>query len=405
MADQDPAQYPSIDAARELIIARARGPLAVERVPVQETLDRVLAEDVHAAGDVPPFDASAMDGYAVHAGAAERTLRVIGEARAGAPFGSTCSTGEAVRISTGAAVPESVDAVIRQESVRVLAHDTIRTASECSPGENVRRAGEDMRAGTRVLISGMRMTPSAIGVAVSAGAASLLVARRPRVRVVCTGDELREPGTPLGAGEIHNSNGPMLATLCARRGAVLAPTVIVGDDPLATADTLREALDSADVVIITGGVSVGPHDHVREILLDIGVTERMAGIAMQPGRPTWFGTRGPTLVFGLPGNPVSAVVTFALFAGPALSALQAASPAGHVSTARLGAAVSRRPNRERAVCVTLTLAAEGTVATPTGRFGSHLVSTLLEADALAIIPCGDGELAPGSTVNVEPLIT
>jgi molybdopterin molybdotransferase len=278
-----------------------------------------------------------------------------------------------------------------------------------APGQNIRPAGEVMRTGAPVLATGTRLGPAELAAAIAAGAGELRVGRRPSVRVLCTGDELREPGSPLASGEIHNSNGPMLVALAARCDAVTTPAEQLPDDRASTEAGLESALAAADVVIVSGGVSVGPHDQVKPALAELGVEERFWGVALQPGKPTWFGTREGKLVFGLPGNPVSAAVTFALFAAPALAALQgAAVPAittgsGAISTAVLGAAVRQNPRREQAIRVKLERGNGATIAVPNGPQGSHAVTSLLGADALALIPRGDGSLDAGIPVALARL--
>lgn len=400
MADK----LPTISEARRIVLESVGGPLGTERVAVDRAVGRVLAEDVLAQGDVPPFASSAMDGYAVNPGPTARRLRVIGESRAGSPFAGTVVGDQAVRISTGAAVPPGASAVIRQEDV-LAGDDAIETLADVAAGENVRAAGGDLRSGALVAGAGLVVSPNALGVVIGAGVATVTVAQRPRVGVLCTGDELRAPGGQLGPGEIHNSNGAMLTALATRCGAVTDPVVSVPDDREAIENALEAALRRCDVLVLTGGVSVGPHDHVRPALERIGVRQQLWGIALQPGKPTYFGSRGAQLVFGLPGNPVSAVVTFTLFARPALGALQGSRPqAEEPPTAVLAERVMRRADRERAVCVSLTLSSQATVATPTGVQESHLLSSLQGADALAIVPAGEGELPAGSAVELEPLI-
>jgi molybdopterin molybdotransferase len=389
------------EAHRFVLAATPR--LPAEQVALSDALDRVLAADVPALGDVPPFPCSAMDGYAVTAGPAARTLTVVGESRAGSPSGRRLDDGEAIRISTGAAVPAGATSVIRQEDVEE--HDSlIETAAAVAEGANIRNAGEDMRAGTVVLRAGTTLRTAELGAAVTSGAGVLTVARQARVAVLCTGDELRAPGERLGPGEIHNSNAPMLVTLAKRCGAATTPAERVRDDREVTESRIAAALERSDVVIVSGGVSVGPHDHVKPALAALGVSEVFWGVALQPGKPTWFGARDGTLVFGLPGNPVSAFVTFWLFARPAIAALQGAVPEREVEPdAQLAVSVMRNPAREQALRVRLERRNETTVAVPTGPQGSHLVSSLLGADALALIPCGEGELEAGSRVSLVAL--
>jgi molybdopterin molybdotransferase len=391
----------SIEQARTSVLDAVR-PLPTENVAVADGLGRVLAKDIIAAGDVPPFPCSAMDGYAVKAGPAYRSLTVVGESRAGSPADRRLATGEAIRVSTGAAVPEGAEAVIRQEDVEVEP-TAVRTLAETEAGENIRLPGEDLHAQETVLHAGTVMGTAELGAAVAAGGGKLVVARRPTVAIFSTGDELRAPGEPLGPGEIHNSNAPMLTALAVRAGAAGPAPERLPDDRERTEAGLRRALEHADVIVVSGGVSVGPHDHVRPALEALDVAERFWGVALQPGKPTWFGDRDGKLVFGLPGNPVSTVVTFTLFVRPALAALQGAAPGGRRGEARLGAAVKRNPGREQAVRVRLEDRDSSLSAVPNGPQGSHLVTSLLGADALAFIPAGEGELPPGTPVTVEYL--
>ncbi|MGO9961259.1 MAG: gephyrin-like molybdotransferase Glp [Solirubrobacteraceae bacterium] len=424
----------TVGEARDLVL-EAVHPLPCEEVELGEALGRVLATEIRAIADVPPFASSAMDGYAVVAGEAGRTLTVTGESRAGAPAAPAIAlaAGEAIRISTGAAIPPGATAVIPQELVcapsaggagarraaapaagggarraatRAAGDRTIRTEAAVTPGENIRLAGEDIRAHTTVLMAGTRLGAVELGAAAAAGAGSLLAARRPRVAVLCTGDELRSPGEPLGPGEIHNSNAPMLTALATRAGALAAPAERLPDDRAATEAGIATALAHSDVVVISGGVSVGPHDHVKSALAALGVNEIFWSVALQPGKPTWFGAPSEMtpLVFGLPGNPVSAVVTFSLFVAPALAALQGAEPPRPpCDEAVLAEAVARNPRRLRAVRVSLTHGPHGTTAHSTGSQESHILTSLIGADALAMIPQGQGQLDAGTTVTLQAL--
>jgi molybdopterin molybdotransferase len=392
----------TIQDARARVLKVARG-LPTEAVNVLDALDRVLAEDVLALGDVPAFPCSAMDGYAVLAGPAGRVLEVIGESRAGAPSDEVLADGQAIRISTGATVPTGATAVIRQEDT-VERDRSIETRAAVGAGANIRQAAEDMAAGTNVLQAGVTLGVAELGTAIAAGAGTVTVSRRPRVSVLSTGDELRAPGEQLGPGEIHNSNGPMLVALATRSGALVSPAARLRDDRDATEAALGQALGRSDVVIVSGGVSVGPHDHVKPALASLGVREEFWGVALQPGKPTWFGTIGEKLVFGLPGNPVSAVVTFSLFARPALAALLGArDDRTRSAEAVLAKNVRRNPRREQALRVRIEQRDGRTLAVPNGPQGSHIVTSLLGADALALIPAGDGEMEAGARVALEPL--
>ncbi len=397
-----PAALITIAEARERVL-RAAHPLGTERVAIDEAHDRVLAADVTAIGNVPPFPCSAMDGYAIVHGDAGRTLTVVGESRAGMPSAAALGDASAIRISTGGAIPAGATAVIPQENVEVR-DGTILTQTAVMAGDHVRDAGEDMRSGETVMRAGMTLGAAELGAAVAAGAAELSVYRRPRVQVLCTGDELRAPGEPLGPGEIHNSNAPMLDALAAAEGAIAGTARRLPDDRAATEAGLASALDAADVVIVSGGVSVGPHDHVKPALASLSVEEVFWRVALQPGKPTWFGRRGAVLVFGLPGNPVSAVVTFSLFVRPALAALQGRAEEHLLEPeAVLGVAIRRNPDREQAVRVRLVRRNGKLMALPNGPQGSHIVTSLLGADALAFVPAGEGELEAGAAVALERL--
>jgi molybdopterin molybdotransferase len=408
----------SIEEARRRVL-EAVTRLGDEDVPLDSALGRVLAEDVTSGIDVPPFDSSGMDGYALIAGP-EAELEVIGEARAGHPAEEAVRPGTAVRISTGAVIPEGADAVVPVERTTAVndpeghsihvdrdMRGKVRSSRvrvpETEPGANVRRAAEDISLGAVVLHEGVLLGPAELGVAASVGRATLRCARRPRAFVLITGDELTPPGEPLRPGGIYGSNGFALAAQVERAGGELAGRGTVADTPEGTRAALDEALGGADVVIVSGGVSVGPHDHVKDALRELGVEEHFWGVRLRPGKPTWFGTRGDTLAFGLPGNPVSAMVTFQLFARPALAALQGAQPDAARTTAALARPIARNPQRDQAVRVHLTHTHDGLVAEPTGAQGSHMLTSMLGADGLAMVLHGDGDLAAGERVEVELL--
>ncbi|MBX5440827.1 MAG: molybdopterin molybdotransferase MoeA [Solirubrobacteraceae bacterium] len=396
----------SIAQARELVRA-AVVPLEDEPVPVEAALGRVLAEDVAAAHDVAPFDSSAMDGFALRAERprtpAGTTLPIVGESRAGRPAERPVGPGEAVRISTGAMLPEGADAVLQIE-LADEAGGRVTLRDDVAPGRNVRRAGEDLRAGDVVLRAGTILGPAELGVAVGAGRAEVRCARPPRVAVVATGDELADPGEPLRPGQIHNTNATTLAALAMQHGARVFTVTGAPDTQEGTEEALAAALEEADLVLVSGGVSVGPHDHVKPALEALGVEQRFWRVALRPGKPTWFGVRDGVLVFGLPGNPVSSMVTFLLFARPALRALQHAPFDVERRAAVLTEPVERQPERDEAVRVALATGPDGTLrATPTGPQGSHVLSSMVGAAGLAIVEAGDGDLPAGAVVPVEPI--
>ena len=389
-----------IEEARRLVLA-AVAPLKGEDVVLEAALGRVLAEDIESQIDVPPFRSSAMDGYAVVAGPGGE-LRVRGESRAGRPAEGRVERGAAVRISTGALVPDGADAVVPIERVEETGGGAVRLPA-VRPGANVREAGEDVRVGDTVLRRGLVIGPAELGVAASLGLPALPCARRPRVVVLVTGDELAEPGEPLGPGAIYSSNGPALSAQVSRAGAALLRRETVRDTAEATHGALGRALEDADLVVVSGGVSVGPHDHVKPALRELGVEEHFWGVTLKPGKPTWFGTAGGRLVFGLPGNPVSAMVTFQLFARPAIAALQGADPAARRAEAVLDEPIPRSPQREQAVRCRLRARADGWHAAPTGPQGSHVLTSMLGAAALALVPAGEGQLGAGERVAIELL--
>jgi molybdopterin molybdotransferase len=389
-----------IAAARERVLAAVR-PLAGEPLPVVEALGRVLAEDVVSELAVPPFDSSAMDGFAVVAGSGGE-LPVVAESRAGHPASRPLGEGEAIAISTGAAVPEGATAVVPVE--RTEAANGRVTVPATEVGANIRRSGEDIAAGEVVLRAGARLGPAELGVAASVGRATLSCTRRPRVALLVTGDELTEPGEPLAPGGIYSSNGYALAAQIEQEGATLTTRERVADSAEATRAVLSRALGDADVVVVSGGVSVGPHDHVKDALAALGVEESFWGVSLRPGKPTWFGNTPDTLAFGLPGNPVSAMVTFQLFVRPALAALQGADLDGTRATAVLAQPIRRNPRREQAVRVRLEAGDGVWLASPTkDAQGSHVLTSMLGADALALIPPGEADAPAGERVEVELL--
>ena len=392
----------SIDEGRARVLDAVR-PLDVEDAALTEALDRVVARDIASPRDVPPFDNSAMDGFAVRAGPPAE-LEVVGESRAGRPSPAEVGQGEAIRISTGAALPAGATAVVPVERARALDDSGERVWVDAAEEDaNVRRAGEDVRAGDVVLRKGTVLGPAELGVAASIGCDVLPCARRPRVAVLVTGDELAEPGDPLGPGFIYSSNAFALGASVERSRATLVRRSTVRDDAVSTRAALERALEEADVVCVSGGVSVGPHDHVKPALRELGVAERFWGVALRPGKPTWFGSRDRALVFGLPGNPVSAMVTFQLFVRPALAALQGAPAAPTRVAAVLDDPVPLLPVREQAVRVRLSAHDGGWHAAVTGEQGSHMLTSMVGADGLALVAAGEGEAKPGTPVEVELL--
>jgi molybdopterin molybdotransferase len=297
--------------------------LGVERVSLDQAAGRVLAEDVRAVVPVPRHDYSAMDGYAVHsadlAGSDPWSLPVVGECRTGHPT-AAFRRGAAVRIFTGAAVPLGADAVVMQENTTADG-DAVVVRQAVRPGENIRRAGEDLGAGDLALVRGTRLRGFQLGLLATVDRSEVLVARAPRVGVLCTGDELRPPGSP-GAPGLAESNSVGLVALARGLGAQAAVAPLVADEPAATRRALEEAALAYDVVLTVGGVSVGDHDLVRPTLTELGAEMVFAKVAIRPGKPVLLARLGRSWILGLPGNPASALVTFAFLGAPLLRALQ-----------------------------------------------------------------------------------
>ena len=391
----------TMEEAQARILERVR-PLPSERVPLAAANGRVLAEDARAAVDLPPFASSAMDGFAVRAADVPGRLALVSEAAAGRPAGLEVRPGETIAISTGSLVPAGADAVVPVEYV--VHHDTeIEIPAGIDVGAHVRAAGGDARAGDVVAPAGTQLAPHHLGALAAAGVAEATCARRPRAAVVATGNELRPPGARLGPGEIYEANTVLLAAALEGAGAVVTTSAGVADDRAAHRDALARAL-VADLVVTTGGVSVGEHDLVRSIAAELGVEEVFWGVSVKPGKPLSFGVRGDTLVFGLPGNPVSTLVTFELFVRPAVLALQgAAEPVRPFLPGRLAAATRRNAERDELVRARVAVTADAVVLTPLRGQESHMIGRSAAAGALVFVPRGAGEVPAGETVGYLPL--
>jgi len=387
----------SIEEAQALVLARVSA-LAAEPVALEEAAGRVLAADARAAVDLPPFPSSAMDGFAVRAADAPGTLPVVARSAAGLPAGRALGDGEAIGISTGGVVPEGADAVIPIEYV--VEHDNnIEIAAPVEPGANVRPRGGDIRAGEVVCPAGTRLGAGQLGALAAAGLGGLTCARRPRVAVLTTGTELRRPGEPLGPGEVYEANGLMLAAALASAGASVERLPAVEDDHEAHRAAIAHGLE-ADMLVTSGGVSVGRHDLVRPVLAELGAEEVFWRVAVKPGKPISFSVRGGTLVFGLPGNPVSALVGFELFVRPAVLALQGATePLPRFQPGRLARAVRRSPGRDELVRARSEAGDGEVVLDPLDGQDSHMIASAAKADVLVFVPHGDGELAAGAAVR------
>ena len=394
-------QLLTLEAAQALMLERVR-PLDAERVRLEAAGGRVLAETATALVDLPPFPSSAMDGYALRSADTPGTLPVVARIAAGSPAGRPLAAGEAMGISTGGVVPDGADAVIQHESV-VERDNEVTISSNVVDGANIRPVGRDVAAGGAVIAAGTRLGAPQIGALAAAGVAEVVCARRPRAAVLTTGSELKAPGSPLGPGEVYEANGVMLAAQLEAEGAVVTRLAAVADDESAHRRAIEQGLEH-DVLVTSGGVSVGPHDLVRRVEAELGVEEVFWRVAVRPGKPVSFGIRGPALVFGLPGNPVSSLVGCELFVRPALRALQGASDPGlRFAAGRLAVSVTRNAGRDDLMRARSTVTDDGVVLTPVGGQESHMIVRAAEADALVLVSRGEGELPAGANVRYLPL--
>ena len=390
----------SVDEALARVLEQAH-PLPAEDVPLAQASGRTLAEDALAVIDLPRFPSSAMDGFALRAADTPGALPVVARVAAGRPAPRPLRSGEAMGIATGGVVPDGADAVVPIEHVTEQ-DGAVDVPVGVSSGANIRPLGADVRSGEPVLTTGSLLTPPRIAALAAAGVAEPRCSKLPRIAIVTTGTELRPPGEALADGEIYESNGVMLAALLERHGTVLGRET-VSDDEASHRHALAGGLD-ADVLVTSGGVSGGPHDLFSGILAELGAEEVFWGVAMRPGKPISFATRGGTLVFGLPGNPVSSLVGALLFVVPALRALQGASdPAPRFERGTLGSAARRNPHRDDYQRVRLELDEDRMLLLPIEGQESHMIVRAAAADALVHVPRGDGELAAGSDARYLPL--
>jgi molybdopterin molybdotransferase len=391
----------SIDEALELVL-RELEPLGPERVPLAEAAGRVAAAPALSAVDLPPFDRSAMDGYAVRAAdtAPGVALRLTGGVAAGEVATETLEPGSAARVSTGAAIPPGADTILQSE-LAAERDGTVTPERALEPGTHVRRRGEDLHAGDELATAGTVLTLPRISALASAGVGSVEVHRRPEVHLLVTGDELLPIGAPPEPGRIHESNGLMVRLLTSSTGAPLVDHGVVGDDREATRAAIADGL-AGDVLVVSGGVSVGPHDHVKASFEACGVEEVFWRVRIKPGKPIWFGRRGSTLVFGLPGNPLSTIVCFCVFIEPALRRLAGERDARpRLEAGRLTTAARASDGRTTFLTAALRPGADGVLeATPTERQGSHMTGALGESDGFAVAPEEAGELPAGAPVDV-----
>jgi len=361
-----------------------------------------LGEDLVALCDSPPFDNSAVDGYGRRESDLSATeLPLAGEIRAGDDGSLEVPPGHTVRIFTGAPVPRDIAAVSMQEDCEE-SDGVVRFAEQSESGSHIRCAGSDFATGDVLARKGTVMNPPLVGLALSAGLHQIKHLARPRVAIVTTGDELESPMTPLGPGKIYNSNEGAL-TDAVRSMSERARTWQSPDDPERLRMTLGVFLNEDDVVITCGGVSVGAYDYLKDAFSALGVEQHFWSVAIKPGKPIYFGTKGKTLVFGLPGNPVSAMVTFYLFVRPALLKM-AGHPDPWPKPIRARFEGEARKNPGRMEFLRGSLSQDGSIAVATGGQGSHVISALADADCLIHFPLESAELRSGDEVDITPLV-
>ena len=407
--DYDPDSLP-VERARALIREFLAPVTAVERVHIRSALDRVLAADVESPLDVPGHDNSAMDGWAVRfadvGGEAETTLRRIGESFAGKPFDGEVHAGETVRIFTGAVMPRGADTVVMQERAREIPTGVaIATGAVTRAGQNRRFAGEDLKRGAPVFRAGQPVRPAELGMLASLGIGEVSVYRRLRVAFFSTGDELRSVGQPLATGEIYDSNRYTLYGMLKRLGCEIIDMGVVADVPELLERAFRDAADAADVVITSGGVSVGEADFVKELLARLGEV-LFWKIAMKPGRPLAYGRIGNAHFFGLPGNPVSVMVTFYEFVRDALLVLQGRANVAPMPMFRatLAAPIRKAPGRTEFQRAVLSPdGAGGWQVRTTGEQGSGILSSMSQANCFIVLPPETGNVDTGAAVDVQLL--
>lgn len=395
---------PSYDEARRIILEHV-AVLPAETVPLLSAVGRVLAADVLMPWDMPRWDNSAMDGYAVRSADCRgpASLRVTGFLPAGGLPEGAVGPGEAIKIMTGAPLPPGADAVVPVEEAEAAA-GAVRLSAAVRPGAHVRRRGEDFRAGEAALRAGTVMGPGEVSLLASAARLEVPVVRRARVAILSTGDELVEAGAPIGPGQIHDSNGLAIAAAVLQAGGEPVPLGIARDEPVALRALLERGLE-ADVLVTSAGVSMGDRDLVRAILEALSVRQVFWKVDIKPGRPTAFAVRGVTPVFSLPGNPVATLLTFEQFVRPALLKMMGLpQPFRPLRRALLQEGHARSPGRVSLARVRLSRRDDGALlATTSGDQATGILKSILRADAVAIIPQGEGRLEAGQPVQVQVL--
>jgi molybdopterin molybdotransferase len=394
----------SVDQARQAILSALRPVPGWEQVAIRDALDRVLARDVIAPHNVPAHDNSAMDGYAVSSAdccEGETRLNVVGTALAGKAFSGHIGKGQAVRIMTGAMVPRGADCVVPQEFTRSEGEQVL-ISGPLKAGHNIRRAGEDLAKDAPALRAGARIGPAELGLIASLGIAEVTIHRRLRVAFFSTGDEVASIGKPLAPGQIYDSNRYTLFGALTRLGCELIDMGVIPDQPERLEAAFAEAAASADVILTSGGVSVGEADFIKEMMNRMGQVDFWK-LNIKPGRPMAFGRIGPTWLFGLPGNPVAVMVTFYQFVQDALLALMGVSPLPDRPThlARCSSDIRKMPGRREYVRAILTQCDGESTVTPTGAQGSGVLSSMSDANCFIVLPEGRESVHAGEQVEVQ----
>lgn len=407
--DHDPDSLAPEMAQQRILQAIVPLPLThSECLPLPKCLDRVLSEEIIAAQNVPPHRNSAMDGYALNAadlpGTGINELLVVGSSFAGHPFQGECGSGECVRIMTGGVVPDGLDTVIPQEHIELISQNHIRIDSRTRPGSNVRAAGEDIHLGQTVLHSGRKITSADLGLLASLGIQKVSVMRPLRVAFFSTGDELKSIGQPLQSGEIYDSNRYTLFGMLQHQHCQITDLGVIADNPEQLRNAMQNAAQDHDVIISTGGVSVGEADHVRRILDELGEINFWK-VAMKPGRPLTFGRIRQAWFFGLPGNPVAVMVSFYLFVLPALQHFvgeQVETPL--TFRAVTTSALKKRAGRIEYQRGRLSQAENGSLlVSKTGDQGSGILLSMSQANCFIILPADTTGVDAGSEVMIQPL--
>lgn len=396
----------SVDEARRAMLERLAPVGGLEQVAVHNALDRILAADVIAPCDVPANDNSAMDGYAVRAAdlaaTGATTLTIAGTAYAGQPWQGTLHAGAAIRIMTGATIPAGADTVVVQE-VTTSDGASVTIPAGQRAGQNIRRAGEDLARGASALRAGKRCGPAELGLIASLGIAEVTVYRRLRVAFFSTGDELASIGQPLGAGQVYDSNRYTLKGALSRLGCELLDMGVVRDQPHALEAALRGASANADVIVTSGGVSVGDADFVRELVDRLGEVAFWK-LDIKPGRPMAFGRIGDAWLFGLPGNPVAVLVAYYQFVQDALRTLAGVAPlaAPLAYDVTCADAIARKPGRREFVRGRLEMTADGMRVSVAGAQGAGMLRSMSEANCFIVLAESCSGVRAGDTVSVQP---